>query len=144
MYQVRKWRGSLLVLLMLSIMTSCVTKAPEYPDLEGFWKLERIENNQTGEVVVPNRLYWSLQLGIIKLNDRGSYTHTQVIGAYLYDEQARTLSMPEMFVGVRDAQPSQLIPYGIPDVGVVFDVQLCDGNRMILRCDEFTVYLGAF
>lgn len=144
MHQIKQLCKCVAGVLACLLLATCTAKAPVYPDLEGYWKLERVEYHNSGEVVEPYRMYWSLQLGIIKLNDRGHYVNPQIIGAYIYDEASRTLSMPEMYIGKVDANPQQLQPYGIPEVGIIYDVLLCDGERMILRCDEFTVYLGAF
>ena len=144
MYQIKYLYHCLAGLMVAILLTTCTAKAPVYPDLEGYWKLERVEHHSSGEIVEPHRLYWSLQLGIIKLNDRGNGVNPQIIGAYIYDDVSHTLKFPEMYIGKVDARPEQLQPNGVPEIGVTFDVLLCDGERMILRCDEFTVYLGAF
>lgn len=144
MYQVKCLFRTLCIVSLLALLTACTEKAPVYPDLEGNWKLERIETNATGNTESCNLLYWAFQLGIIKLNDRGTNENPQIIGAYLYDEGAKTLTMSEMYIGKTVPTQQQLQAYGIPSVGTVFNVLQCDGDNMVLRCEEYTLYLRSF
>lgn len=146
MYQIKSiCRFFCMVYCLFAVLVSCTEKAPEYPDLEGYWRLERIETNVTGDVQTCNRLYWALQLGIVRLHDRGDNGYGTITGAYVYDEGARTLKMLEMYVGNNTAaKPAQLIPYGVPDAGTTYDVLQCDGDNMILRCEQYTLYLRKF
>ena len=45
--------------LLVPFCLSCTDKAPEYPDLEGYWKQEWIEDEATDGQSECNRLFWA-------------------------------------------------------------------------------------
>lgn len=133
--------------LLMQVLAGCTDKAPEYPDLEGYWKTERIVNNQTGEKMPCNRLFWALQLGLVELKDLGENGFGGYIGRFEYDEKAKTLRIHNVvFQGnqTRPAEEKNLINFGLPSIDTVFDVLSLDGHRMVLRSDMTTLYFRSF
>lgn len=59
MEKIRKVCARLCLVLVFMLWAGCTGKAPEYPDLEGYWKTERIVDNATGEDMPCNRLFWA-------------------------------------------------------------------------------------
>ena len=57
--------------LLVPFCLSCTDKAPEYPDLEGYWKQEWIEDEATDGQSECNRLFWAFQLGVSEIRDLG-------------------------------------------------------------------------
>ena len=81
------WR-TVRALVSLVWCVACTEKAPVYPDLEGYWKEERIENAATGESRECNRLFWALQLGVSEVKDLGHNGYGTYLCRYEYDEGA--------------------------------------------------------
>ena len=125
--------------LCLLLCTGCVDKAPEYPELEGFWKTERIVDNATGEEQPCHRLYWALQLGIVQLKDLGGNGLGNHFGRFAYDRQAGTLRIFE----VQGISEQKLQGFGIPSTDTLFGITLRDG-KMVLQSETTTVYFSLF
>lgn len=140
------WR-TVLALVSLVWCVACTEKAPVYPDLEGYWKEERIENAATGESRECNRLFWALQLGVSEVKDLGHNGYGTYLCRYEYDEGASTLRMYDFRNRGDQAEVgdiSKLGAFGIPSDDVTFDVVQLDGDRMVLRVGDTTLYFRSF
>lgn len=146
MYKIRK-AVSLAVGLLVMLMVSCTDKAPQFPDLEGYWKQEQITDNATGESVACHRLFWGIQLGVMEIKDLGDNGLGMYICRYDYDEGAGTLRLHDFRKrGNQSVEPDaeKLAGFGIPSEDVTFRVIQLDGHRMVLRADETTLYFRSF
>lgn len=132
--------ASVCVCLAAVFCPSCTDKAPEHPDLEGFWKEERIEDVSTGASEECDRLYWAFQLGVSQLNDYGSEGGEMLICRYEYDEGKATLRMHDF----RPAGEEYLKVFGIPSEEVTFEVVRLDGDHMLLRSGNSMLYFKSF
>lgn len=133
--------------LMQALYTGCVDKAPEYPDLEGYWKTERIVDNLTGEDKPCNRLYWALQLQVIELRDLRENATGSLVGRFVYDEGAATLRLTNMVKKGNqsaNADAASLEKFGVPSAEAVFEVLSLDGKQMVLRSEKTTLYFRSF
>ena len=79
--------------LLVPFCLSCTDKAPEYPDLEGYWKQEWIEDEATDGQSECNRLFWAFQLGVSEIRDLGGNGYGTYVCRYDYNEGAATLRM---------------------------------------------------
>lgn len=138
-------------MLACLVALGCTGKAPEYPDLEGYWKEEYIENGITGERTECNRQFWALQLGVSEVLDFGGNGYGSYLCLYEYNEGAGTLRMYKFRVKgnqTKEADVEKLKYFGIPaedaEEGVTFEVVKLDGDDMILRSDETTLYFSSF
>lgn len=146
--KISKWGwGAWCAGLAMVLCLACTGKAPEYPDLEGYWKQERIENRQTGESKACNRLFWALQLGVGEVKDLGENGSRISICRYDYDEGAATLRLYDFRMrGDQSKRPEQelLDVFGIPSDDTTFEVLSLDGDHMVLRAGENVLYFRSF
>ena len=134
-------------MMTVSVFFSCTGKAPEYPDLEGYWKQERIENEVTGERVDCNRLYWALQLGVCEVKDLGGNGYGTYLCRYVYDPDASTLRMYDFRVRSTqsaDVEVEKLRQFGIPSKDVTFEVRLLNDDAMVLHATDTTLCFRSF
>ena len=139
--------GALCVCLAAILCQACTGKAPEYPDLEGYWKQERIEDRQTGESRACDRLFWALQLGVGEVKDLGKGGSRVCLCRYEYNEGAATLRLYDFRIrGDQSERPGQeqLDVFGIPSEDTTFEVLLLDGDHMVLRSDKSVLHLRSF
>lgn len=133
--------------LVQALYTGCVDKAPEYPDLEGYWKTERIVDNRTGEDMPCNRLFWGVQLQVVELRDLGDNGFGRYVGRFEYDEKGKTLRLFGFVNKGNQAKPAgedALRNFGLPSTDETFAVVSLDGDRMVLRSGETTLYFRSF
>lgn len=144
-----KMRGAAWTLLCLtvSLLPACTGKAPEYPDLEGYWKQERIEYRREGKTEGCNRLFWALQLGVTELKDLGNNGYGTYLCRYEYDEGKGTLRLFD-FRKRSDQSPlpdaGQLKAFGIPSENVIFEVVSLDKDKMVLCAGDTALYFRSF
>ena len=141
---VLKW---ICVCLTVSFCLSCTDKAPEYPDLEGYWKQERIEDGATDSQSECNRLFWAFQLGVSEIHDLGGNGYGTYVCRYCYNEEAATLRMynfKERGGKHQEADVDNLEHFGIPSGDVTFDVVRLDGDHMVLRSGMTSLYFRSF
>ena len=146
--EMRKSLGLLVVVLgILACWTSCTGKAPEYPDLEGFWKEEKVVDGSTGESRECHRLFWALQLGVSEVNDLGGNGFGSYLCRYVYDEGASTLRRYDFRTKGSQSEVADIAKlgeFGIPSDDVTFEVVRLDGDRLVLRAGDTTLYFRAF
>lgn len=126
---------------------SCTDKAPEHPDLEGYWKQERIEDGTTGESRECNRLFWAFQLGLAEVRDLGGNGYGTYVCRYDYDEDAATLRMYDFRMKgnqSHEADTGKLNEFGIPSEDVVFKVLRIGGGHLELRTGNTSLYFRSF
>ena len=117
--------------LLVPFCLSCTDKAPEYPDLEGYWKQEWIEDEATDGQSECNRLFWAFQLGVSEIRDLGGNGYGTYVCRYDYNEGAATLRMYNFRVKGNQSQEAdvdKLKHFGIPSGDVTFEVVRLDGT----------------
>ncbi len=147
MEKIRKVCASLCLVLVSMLWAGCTGKAPEYSDLEGYWKTERIVDNATGEDMPCNRLFWALQLQIVELRDLGNNGFGTFIGQYAYDEKGRTLRLYNLVNKSnqkQDAEEGKLSRFGVDGSDTTFEVVSLGDGRMALRSEKNTLYFRSF
>ena len=141
------WNKALCLFLICALSYGCTEKAPEYPDLEGYWKQERIEDSHTDDKEECNRLFWAFQLGIAEVKDLGGNGYGSYLCRYEYNEKAATLRMFDFRIkGNQGQQPDEekLRPFGIPSGDVTFKVVSLNGDKMVLDSGETILYFRSF
>ena len=142
MYKIIK---SFFVFLTAFCCWACTDKAPEYPDLEGYWKQERIDDGNTGTQTVHERVYWAFQLGVSEV--RNIQTGEDFLCRYEYNEGASSLRMYDFRMKGNKSQKvnvGKLSLLGIPSDDVIYEVVKLDGDRMLLRADDITLHFRKF
>lgn len=133
--------------LLVPFCLSCTDKAPEYPDLEGYWKQEWIEDEATDGQSECNRLFWAFQLGVSEIRDLGGNGYGTYVCRYDYNEGAATLRMYNFRVKGNQSQEAdvdKLKHFGIPSGDVTFEVVRLDGDHMVLRSGGTSLYFRSF
>ncbi len=133
--------------LAVASCLSCTDKAAEYPDLEGYWKQERIEDADTDSITQCNRLFWAFQLGVAEVRDLGENGYGTYVCRYDYNEGAATLRMynfKEKGNQSQDADADKLVLFGIPSADVTFKVVRLHGDSMVLQAGETSLYFRSF
>lgn len=136
-----------LVGMIALITVGCTKKAPVCEKLEGFWRLERIYNLETGEVETCNRLFWAIQLGMIELRDLGDNGYGTYIGIYRYNEEAQTLELAS-FIQQTDqfteAPLDKLIRFGVAERDVTYHVSKLKSGKMVLETADLKLEFTEF
>ena len=148
MYKIGVYAAALVWLLCgVSVLCACTGKAPVDKDLEVFWQQEHVADEATGQQTECNRIYWSVQLGLVEFNDYGGNGYPSLLCQYEYDKSARTLHLHQF--RLRSNQMSEptlqaLAGYGITALDVVYEVVTLDKDVMVLRGGGKTLYFRSF
>lgn len=123
-------KSIIILLLAFAALVSC-QKEDENGDLGGFWKLQQIEMNETGSVIVTrneNR-FWRVQLELIQIGEgKGRFQHA---GDSLF---VQLITIPD--------NPKDFGLYSPRDER--FGVLHLDRNGMVLKSDSVTLTFKKF
>lgn len=132
--------------VLFMCLTACTGKAPEYPELEGYWKVGRVVDAETGEQPC-DRIFWAFQLGVGELKNLSGSGFGGCWCRYEYDASAATLRMFEFKTKghpASDVPAEKLEILGLPGTDVTFSVVTLDGSRMVLQSEGLTIDLHSF
>ena len=137
-----------MALAMLAVLQviGCTDKKTIDPDVEGFWRVDKIEYLQEEEVKPFARLYWSMQLSVGELNDYGQNGLGRFLFRYEYDEKGKTLRLYNIN-GKSELslqEKERLKGFGVFDADETFKVEKSDGNHMVLASDGARIWFTSF
>lgn len=122
----------LLIFLVLSI-SSC-DKAPINGKLDGRWQLMTIEQ-EDGSVTECYRIYYSIQLHLVEISDKGGKGGTY-IGRFSYEDDKVTMSEFRHRGNEEElATLPELKPFGINLPMTHFKVEKASGDKLILKSE---------
>lgn len=136
----------LLFLFLLSLTLAGCEKAPKNGALDGQWQLLRYETAD-GEVHACRRLYYSIQLQVVELADKGGAGYGTYIGRFAYDERRAEVVIRELRPRGdegRLATTDELQPFGLFATDNVLHVVAVDDDHLTLRSDAATLYFRKF
>lgn len=136
----------LLFLFLLSLTLAGCEKAPKNGALDGQWKLLRYETAD-GEVHACRRLYYSIQLQVVELADKGGGGNGTYIGRFAYDEGRAEVVIRELRPRSdegRLATADELQPFGLFATDNVLQIVAVDDDHLTLRSDAATLYFRKF
>lgn len=144
----RYTRLAIMLAAMLLITSSC-KKETVYKDIEGFWQLQKYTTRSDGAVHPCERIYYSLQLQIVEIAEKGGTQGLpQLKGTYQYDEAAQSLTITGLY---RKSGKDYLAPdasvlrqYGLNGVDTKLEVLKADGKHLVLQSDYATLTLKKF
>lgn len=147
MRQINRFYVFFLWIAVAIIAVGCAQKAPVFEKLEGFWRLERIYDLDTGETKECKRLFWAIQLGMIELRDLEKNGYGTYIGTYQYDPELKTFKLAN-FIDKRDqlleAPLDKLGQFGIPLRNTTFRVLKLENGKMMLETAHLKLELTEF
>lgn len=126
--------------IILLTLSSC-DKAFVNGDLDGMWRLERVDVN--GEELCPQRIYYSFQRHIVMF---GEYYDEAAPHLYManfsYDGNTMSMNTFKEYPGVNDVcDVAVLERFCIYDpAGVVFDVQMLNSNNLVMSAGDIVYY----
>lgn len=134
---------------MLSLFSISCSKQPINGKLDGMWQLTEIEY-PNGTNVFPSKVYYSIQLHILKLSNihdgslHGSNTDYYV-GRFEHTNDSLN------FYDIRHykeeeviANPVELAPYGLNGISDHFAIEKLTGSNMVLKSTDITLYFRKF
>ena len=136
----------LLYLCLLCLTLTGCAKAPMNGALDGQWQLLRYETTD-GEVHDCRRLYYSIQLQVVELADKGGAGYGTYIGRFAYDEGRAEVVIRELRPRGdegRLATTDELQPFGLFATDNVLHVVAVDDDHLTLRSDAATLYFRKF
>ena len=136
----------LLLMLLLVWLCGCDRKWPMNGALDGQWQLLRYETTD-GEVRDCRRLYYSIQLQVVELADKGGEGYGTYIGRFAYDEGRAEVVIRELRPRGdegRLATTDELQPFGLFATDNVLHVVAVDDDHLTLRSDVATLYFRKF
>ena len=136
----------LLYLFLLCLTLAGCAKAPMNGALDGQWQLLRYETTD-GEVRDCRRLYYSIQLQVVELADKGGEGYSTYIGRFAYDEGRAEVVIRELRPRGdegRLATTDELQPFGLCATDNVLHVVAVDDDHLTLRSDVATLYFRKF
>lgn len=123
----------LLIWLLLGI-SSC-NKAPVNGKLDGRWQLMTIENAD-GDIEECYRIYYSIQLHLVEISDKGGKGGT-FIGRFSYEDDEVTVSEFRHRGNEEElATLAELKPFGLYSPITHFKVEKATGDKLVLRSDD--------
>ena len=126
-------RQTLLFLLLLLGISSC-DKAPINGKLDGRWQLMTIEY-EDGRVEECYRIYYSIQLHLVEISDKGGKGGT-FIGRFSYKDDEVTMSDFRRRGQEEElATLAELQTFGISLPLTHFEVEKATGEKLILKSD---------
>lgn len=126
-------RQTLLFLLLLLGISSC-DKAPINGKLDGRWQLMTIEY-EDGRVEECYRIYYSIQLHLVEISDKGGKGGT-FIGRFSYKDDEVTMSDFRRRGQEEElATLAELQTFGISLPLTHFKVEKATGEKLILKSD---------
>lgn len=127
------------------LLFSC-QKAPMNGKADGHWQLMSFETTD-GTVHPCERIYYSIQLQLIDINDKGNKKYGNFIGRFHYDQEAEKIEVKEFRRRYHEDQLAtveQLLPFGMNSTETTFDVIKANGKTLILKSDYATLTLRSF
>ena len=133
---------------MMLALGGCKKEAV-YKDIEGFWQLQEYTTESDGAVHPCERIYYSLQLGIIETNEKeGTLGLPQLKGTFQYDEAARTLTIKGLYHksggDFLTPEASDLRAYGLDAADTELEVLEADGKHLVMQSEYATLTLKKF
>ena len=152
-----------ITLAVSTVLTAGCKKAPIDRNVEGLWKLEQFVTLSDGQTHPCERIYFSMQMHVVKLEEKqGPLGLTAFVGELQYGDDHSTLTMSGFrgtystgdngtMVGIdKDTEgniiyPVEMLnPYGINSTETQFDVVKADGKNLILRSNYATLTFTSF
>ena len=138
----------ILLLLVVAAMYSC-EKAPINSNVEGHWRVVSIQN-QNGEQLPCENLFYSIQLQVIELNQKPSTGKFKyLVGRVSYPKEGMIrLNQFYESSGIADngkeATEEDLHQYGLPSLDNHLEIVKANGKQLLLRTDSTVISLKRF
>lgn len=119
----RKILNFLLIAITAACAMSC-RRTSHNGDIDGFWRIDRIQYSASGETVCPEDLFIAVNLELLQL-DNPQVEHTGVISWHKGDSR----------LGVEfpyNPSDEALYKYGFPPNPCTLDVKVLDSRRLVL------------
>lgn len=121
-------------------------KAPMNGKVDGHWQLMSFETTD-GTIHPCKRIYFSIQLQLIEINNKGDDRYGNFIGRFHYNPETEKIAVSEFRQRgeeERVATPDQLLPFGMNSTETVFTVIEANGKTLILKSDYATLTFRIF
>lgn len=146
MKSIIKLSVNILLLCLCSWLLFSCQKEPMNGKADGHWQLMSIETTD-GTVHPCERIYYSIQLQLIDINEKGNKQYGNFIGRFHYDQEAEKIEVKEFRRRYHEDQLAtveQLLPFGMNSTETTFDVIKANGKTLILKSDYATLTLRSF
>lgn len=136
----------IVTLLACCVWLACCQKAPMNEKVDGHWQLMSFETTD-GATHPCKRIYYSIQLQLIEINNKGDSNYGTFIGRFHYNQATQKITVSEF--REREAEENlataeQLLPFGMNSTETVFDVIEANGKTLILKSDYATLTFRSF
>lgn len=136
----------IVMLLACCVWMTCCQKAPMNEKVEGHWQLTSFETTD-GTTHTCERIYYSIQLQLLEINNKGDNHYGAFIGRFHYHPETKKIRVSEFRErGAEDklATKEQLQPFGMNSTETEFDVIEANGKTLILKSDYATLTFRDF
>lgn len=134
------------LLLSLALLLVACEKAPMNGALDGQWQLLSYETAD-GEIQNCYRLYYSIQLQVVELADKGGSGKGTFIGRFAYDENRSSVVIRELRYRSNESRLAtleDLQPFGLFRTETTFHVVEADRHRLVLQSADATLRFRKF
>ena len=128
------------------LLFSACAKAPMNGELDGQWQLLRFETTD-GNVQACNRLYFSFQLQVVEVADKGGDGYGTYIGRFTYDEELAEVCIYELRPRSNEgrlATLNELAPFGLFSAESLFKITGMGDGSMVMASDSAVLYFRKF
>lgn len=136
----------IILLLACCVGLACCQKAPMNEKIDGHWQLMSFETTD-GTMHPCERIYYSIQLQLIEISNKGGSRYGTFIGRFHYQPATKKIKVYEFRernAEERLATKEQLLPFGMNSTETVFDVVEANGKTLILKSDYATLTFRIF
>jgi len=128
----------LCTLCVLLSLASCKLETSNNGQLDGFWKLTRVDTLATGGVLDLSEqgIFWSVQMNLLSVEDKYQEDARPILFRFDHSGGKLTLSEPResyQYTGDKDVEDiKKLQPFGINQLKETFTVETLNSSHLYL------------